>query len=145
MDSLFKDDPNCIKAIPAGIGRDDDIGDFWDYVYTLINMKEIFHLSTNLKSPYTIISSKNVKIEANNGNHIQKIAKEVIEIPNFQEIPNFVVKKGDIYVSEYDYIISLPWIKEWKIEDLEFDYLKLEKDGRFVSTCRYGELTLIGR
>lgn len=138
-------DSNCLKVIHGGIGRDDDVQDFWDYVYTLNAMKQTLE-DNGLIKPFTIKSDKWTKIQCSSGNHIKPIAKEVIERSG-----ELYILKGNIWVNEFDYIMSRNWVKEWKVEKLERDgyderypfyYIKLEKNGKYVITGGYGGLII---
>ena len=135
----------CIAIISGGISEDDDLTAFWDYVYTLERMKLILE-KNGLKSPFIISSDVETKIQCYSNNHISPIAKEVIE-----KNGEFHVIRGNIWVNEYDYIMAKDWVEVWKVEKIERDgydeqypyyYLKLEKDGRYVITGRYGGLTI---
>lgn len=136
-------DPNCLGLIGGGIGEDDDMGDFWDYVYTLVQMKEIL-LKNGCKPPFMIISSRRTRVKCSSGNHVKPITKEVITRNRLPYEPELYVLRDDIYVSEYEFIMSRKWIDAWFIKEIvdDFDYIQLKDKEKFVFTRR--ELTFNG-
>ncbi len=120
----------CIKVIQAGDDQDNSVHDFWDYVYTLARMKTILEEKC-FKQPFMIISDKETKLAAQNGNHSKPIGKEFIEKDG-----DILVFRDTIVVNEFDYIMSLDWINGWDIEEYEDNWHNLilvDKDGNFVS------------
>jgi hypothetical protein len=136
------------NKINGGMGEDDDVSAFYDFVYTARNA---WGCLLYPKEGITIIS--NQKVQDACKKNITQFAfpknKEDIKKINFATIEDrrwgsyFIPKEIELefyWVNEFDWIMKLDWVKEWKINDELSDILIFENDKG--TQIRTGLLTL---
>lgn len=136
------------NKINGGVGEDDNVSAFNDYIYTARNAWGCFLYP---EEPITIISNQKVQdvCKKNITQFARPKNKEDIKEIKFATIENrrwgsyFIPKEIELefyWVNEFDWIQKLSWIKEWKINEELGPILIFENDKG--AQIRTGLLTL---
>lgn len=124
------------NKIAGGCGQDDNVSAFYDYIYTA---REAWGNLLYCKEGITIVS--NQKVQDACKKNITQFAfpknKELIEKIDYARIEDrawgsyFIPKKIKLkfyWVNEFDWLIKLDWVKEWRINDTMKDVLLFVND-----------------
>lgn len=110
-----------IERKAGGLGHDNDFGSFGDHYHTLRMFISLLE-ERGCLGPYVIQSSRMTRDKSTTGNHFQAIATRYEE---FYNESSFAIQDNlsvtCLVCNEHDYIMSLEYVKEWIIKDLNIE------------------------
>ena len=125
------------EKINGGCGEDDNMSAFYDFIYTANLARAYLWVQTEGGHKITIISNQKVQDACKKNITQFAFPKDFVPIKKFNTTKygkhrySYYFVPGNIdlelyWVNEFDWLMKLDWVKEWKIKEKMKDILTFE-------------------